>query len=67
MCINAYVFIFRPTFVHHFIHRDSIEENITKIFSAEKLEQWDQVTLAQLIRVFERNESNETLQPPNNI
>jgi len=57
----------KPTFVHHFIHRDSIEENITKIFSTNELDRWDDITLSQLIKVFERNESNEMIQPVNNI
>uniref|UniRef100_A0A2S2R190 E3 ubiquitin-protein ligase n=1 Tax=Sipha flava TaxID=143950 RepID=A0A2S2R190_9HEMI len=50
----------KPTFIHHFVIRDSIEENITNMFSSDELQRWDDITLSQLIRVFERNESNET-------
>lgn len=55
---TKYLFVFRPTFVHNFIIRDSIEENITNLFSENMFDQWDDVTLSQLIRVFERNESD---------
>jgi len=55
---TKYLFVFRPTFVHNFIIRDSIEENITNLFSDNLFDQWDDVTLSQLIRVFERTESN---------
>lgn len=50
---------FRPTFVHHFIIRDSVEENITNLFSNDNLSlgSWDDITLSQLIKVFERNAS----------
>lgn len=50
--------IFRPTFVHHFIIRDSIEENITNIFSGEQFDKWDDITLSQMITVFERSQPN---------
>jgi hypothetical protein len=30
------------------------------MFSSDELQRWDDITLSQLIRVFERNESNET-------
>jgi len=56
LCVHT--FFFRPTFIHHFIIRDSVEENITKIFSKDQeLGNWDDITLSKLIRVFERNES----------
>ncbi|CAI6373127.1 unnamed protein product [Macrosiphum euphorbiae] len=45
----------KPTFVHNFIIRDSIEENITNLFSGDMFDRWDDITLSQLIRVFERN------------
>ncbi|XP_025199699.1 E3 ubiquitin-protein ligase SHPRH [Melanaphis sacchari] len=57
----------KPTFVHNFIIRDSIEENITNVFSGAMLDRWDDITLSQLIRVFERNESNSILEPNNDI
>ncbi|XP_016659525.1 E3 ubiquitin-protein ligase SHPRH-like [Acyrthosiphon pisum] len=45
----------KPTFVHNFIIRDSIEENITNLFSGDMFNRWDDILLSQLIRVFERN------------
>lgn len=50
--------IFRPTFVHHFITQQSIEENIMKIFSSLQLDNWDDITLSQLMGVFERTDPN---------
>lgn len=59
------MYSFRPTFVHHFTIRDSVEENITKIFSTDKYsEAWDSITLSELIKVFERSDA---LQPENNV
>jgi len=57
-----YIFLlfFRPTFVHHFIIRNSIEENITNVFSDAMFDRWDDITLSQLIKVFEKNESDES-------
>lgn len=52
--IHDYVFIFRPTFVHHFISRDTIEENIVNLFAADQLHDWEDITLSQLIKVFEQ-------------
>lgn len=53
-------YIFRPTFIHHFIIRDSIEENITNMLSSDlSLDCWDEITLAQMIKVFERNRPEE--------
>ncbi|XP_022181789.1 E3 ubiquitin-protein ligase SHPRH-like isoform X2 [Myzus persicae] len=57
----------KPTFVHNFIIRDSIEENITNLFSGDMFDRWDDITLSQLIKVFERNESNSILEPNNAI
>ncbi|KAE9531943.1 hypothetical protein AGLY_010145 [Aphis glycines] len=51
----------KPTFVHHFIIRNSIEENITNVFSDAMFDRWDDITLSQLIKVFEKNESNDIL------
>lgn len=53
--IISIIFIcFRPTFVHNFIIRDSIEENISKLFASENLlNRWDDIKLSQLLKVFE--------------
>lgn len=48
--------------MHNFIIRDSIEENITNVFSGAMFDRWDDITLSQLIRVFERKESNLILE-----
>lgn len=50
--------IFRPTFVHHFIIQDSIEENITNLLSCEQFDKWDDMTLSQMITVFKRSQPN---------
>ncbi|XP_050542119.1 E3 ubiquitin-protein ligase SHPRH-like [Daktulosphaira vitifoliae] len=57
-----------PTFIHHFIIRESVEENITNIFSNEcqSMGSWDELTLSQLIRVFEKNELYEVTNEQNN-
>lgn len=49
------VFIFRPTFVHHFISENTIEENIVNLFAADKLRDWEDITLFELIQVFGTN------------
>lgn len=44
--------------MHHFITKHSIEENIIKIFSTLQLDNWDDITLSQLMGVFERTDPN---------
>ncbi|XP_050424544.1 E3 ubiquitin-protein ligase SHPRH [Adelges cooleyi] len=50
----------KPTVIHHFIIHDSIEENIFNYFSknSQCLESWNEVTVAKLIRVFEKSGEN---------
>lgn len=59
LIVNIFLYVFRPTFVHHFIIQNSIEENISKMFSTNQLvDNWEDITLSQLIGVFEKHESN---------
>ncbi|VVC30495.1 Hypothetical protein CINCED_3A019573 [Cinara cedri] len=53
----------RTTYVHHFIIRDSIEENIANVFSSgNKVDHWSNITLAQMLQVFERSSSYENIE-----
>lgn len=52
------MYISSPTFVHHFIIRDSIEENITNLFSSQQFDKWDDTTLSQMVTLFQRRQPN---------
>lgn len=50
-------FVFRPTFVHRFLIKNTIEENIHNAITADA-KQWDtnKLTLLQLKKLFVENE-----------